>query len=253
MFPQQQAAGILLLVVPLISAQWMRMEVSDRKESDLSGESWNFFQRRNRNKTLSSSHTTTSSSSSSTPHFQSETQFPFGIELPLPRNAILPNQQMLYLLGSRSYNPNLVSVSEPWQSRLYPQGRLLFPRQRHNLTSEVISRSKVLTLYTRSKREITQRTLHRVGNVYTACPLQHTWRDYGPRYWPRWVREGTCVNLGGTSCSLPPGMLCQPYRQTTVAVLRYICPAHWAKSMCNWHRMQVPLLTACKCGCTTTL
>ncbi len=222
---------ILSVVLPLTSAKWIRMEIN---RSAVSESAWKLFQRHNRNRTTLPA---------------KPISLPFGNERPLPGDALLPPQQMLFLLGPRAYNPLLVSVAEPWEHLVYPWGRLAFPHQRENATAEVLTRVKMLKRYTRRKRQISKKKLDRLRAVYAACPLQQTWRDYGLNYWPRWVKEGKCVNLGNTSCSLPPGMFCQPHEETTVVLLRYICPQNWATSKCNWYRMQVPLLTSCKCGC----
>ncbi|CAL8072979.1 unnamed protein product [Calicophoron daubneyi] len=96
-----------------------------------------------------------------------------------------------------------------------------------------------------------RKTLRQLLMDYTACPIHYTWRDWGPRFWPRWIKEGKCVDLGGTSCSVPPGMHCQEANHTRIVILRYICLANWPPANCNWYRVHMPILTECKCGCRT--
>ncbi|XP_055950542.1 uncharacterized protein LOC129984648 [Argiope bruennichi] len=56
----------------------------------------------------------------------------------------------------------------------------------------------------------------------TSCPVEFTWKDLGNKYWPRWVRQGECINRGGV-CSFPPGMICVPGVSTVVHLLHWQC------------------------------
>ncbi|GBM94356.1 hypothetical protein AVEN_3948-1 [Araneus ventricosus] len=56
----------------------------------------------------------------------------------------------------------------------------------------------------------------------TSCPVEFTWKDLGNKYWPRWVRQGECMNRDGF-CSFPPGMICVPGVSTVVHLLHWQC------------------------------
>uniref|UniRef100_A0A5K3F594 Noggin n=1 Tax=Mesocestoides corti TaxID=53468 RepID=A0A5K3F594_MESCO len=221
----------LVILIPIISraAHWLRFEINRTQAAAISEAAWQTFQYRNRNKTINSHHATV-----------------FRSEEPLPPEALLPPHQMLFLLGPKFFNPHLLSLSKPWERVLYPQGRLVFPKNQSTSFNEIKDRVDILRLY---KHKISVRRIDRMSGIYTACPLLQIWRDYGDHYWPRWVKDGRCVNLGGSSCSLPPGMFCSGHRETTVVLLRYVCPRNADRSHCNWYRMQKPILTSCKCGC----
>lgn len=56
----------------------------------------------------------------------------------------------------------------------------------------------------------------------SSCPVEFTWKDLGPTFWPRWVRKGDCLDRKG-HCSFPTGMHCVPAATTTVHILRWQC------------------------------
>ncbi|CAH8581112.1 unnamed protein product [Dicrocoelium dendriticum] len=61
----------------------------------------------------------------------------------------------------------------------------------------------------KQKRKRLKQYIHLLASNYPKCPVEYNWHDQGERYWPRWIRLGRCVNLGGYSCSIPPGLYCQ--------------------------------------------
>uniref|UniRef100_A0A669D8C3 Noggin 3 n=1 Tax=Oreochromis niloticus TaxID=8128 RepID=A0A669D8C3_ORENI len=79
-----------------------------------------------------------------------------------------------------------------------------------------------------------------------ACPVQHAWSDLGARFWPRYVKVGSCSNK--RSCSVPEGMLCTPARAAHVTLLRWRCRRRNALH-CAWIPVQYPLISECKCAC----
>ncbi|TRY85521.1 hypothetical protein DNTS_033444 [Danionella cerebrum] len=56
---------------------------------------------------------------------------------------------------------------------------------------------------------------------YTFCPVVHTWKDLGIRFWPRYLKVADCFNK--RSCSVPEGMLCKPAKSTHLVILRWFC------------------------------
>ncbi|CAH8864317.1 unnamed protein product [Trichobilharzia szidati] len=95
-----------------------------------------------------------------------------------------------------------------------------------------------------------RRILREFLNDFISCPLYYIWYDWGPKFWPRWIKAGKCVNIADISCSFPPGMYCQEKSAKDIVLLRYICPESWPISSCNWYRIHLPIVMECSCGCT---
>ena len=80
----------------------------------------------------------------------------------------------------------------------------------------------------------------------TFCPVKFTWRELSNRFWPRWIREGSCVNR--RSCSVPAGMTCKPSQFVYKTLLRWVCnPSR--KKTCKWVNILYPIITECSCQC----
>ncbi|XP_072298222.1 noggin-1 [Eucyclogobius newberryi] len=85
--------------------------------------------------------------------------------------------------------------------------------------------------------------------AYSFCPVVYTWTDLGARFWPRYVRAGSCLNK--RSCSVPEGMQCRPSSSTHLAVLRWRCVQRRGGLKCAWIPVQYPIITDCKCSCAS--
>ncbi|KAM9391631.1 noggin-1 [Pholidichthys leucotaenia] len=85
--------------------------------------------------------------------------------------------------------------------------------------------------------------------AYSFCPVVYTWTDLGSRFWPRFVRTGSC--LSKRSCSVPEGMVCRPANSTHLTVLRWRCVQRKAGLKCAWIPVQYPIITDCKCACSS--
>lgn len=81
---------------------------------------------------------------------------------------------------------------------------------------------------------------------YTFCPVVHTWQDLGSRFWPRYVKVGSCYSK--RSCSFPEGMVCKPAKSTHFTVLRWRCLQR-KSGLGTWIRIQYPVISECKCSC----
>jgi len=112
------------------------------------------------------------------------------------------------------------------------------------------------------KGRAARRRAQRYLAAYSYCPVFARWRDLGRRFWPRWIREGSCRgDQRARSCSVPPGMTCRPYRSATKTVLWWHCrtssrgrPAQASSSLsssptCGWIPIKYPIIIACKCSC----
>ncbi|XP_077414821.1 noggin-like [Vanacampus margaritifer] len=85
--------------------------------------------------------------------------------------------------------------------------------------------------------------------AYTFCPVLHSWNDLGARFWPRYVRTGSCP--AKRSCSFPEGMMCKPAASAPLTVLRWRCAQRKAGLKCAWIPVRYPVITDCKCACAT--
>ncbi|XP_034046324.1 noggin-like [Thalassophryne amazonica] len=85
--------------------------------------------------------------------------------------------------------------------------------------------------------------------AYSFCPVAYTWTDLGNRFWPRFVRVGSC--LSKRSCSVPEGMVCKPANSTHLTILRWRCLQRKGRLKCAWIPVQYPIITECKCSCST--
>lgn len=81
---------------------------------------------------------------------------------------------------------------------------------------------------------------------YSFCPVLYAWNDLGSRFWPRFVRSGSCYSK--RSCSVPEGMLCKPAKSMHITVLRWRCVQRRGLK-CAWIPVQYPIITECKCSC----
>ncbi|XP_007909823.1 noggin-3 [Callorhinchus milii] len=82
---------------------------------------------------------------------------------------------------------------------------------------------------------------------YTHCPVLYTWKDLGDRFWPRYIREGSCYS--GRSCSFPEGMSCKKAKASTKTLLRWHCPRRELHRPCAWIPVQYSIISECKCSC----
>ncbi|KFO34993.1 Noggin [Fukomys damarensis] len=80
----------------------------------------------------------------------------------------------------------------------------------------------------------------------TFCPVLYAWNDLGSRFWPRYVKVGSCFSK--RSCSVPEGMLCKPSKSVHLTVLRWRCQRRGGQR-CGWIPIQYPIISECKCSC----
>lgn len=80
----------------------------------------------------------------------------------------------------------------------------------------------------------------------TFCPVLYTWNDLGSRFWPRYVKVGSCFSK--RSCSVPEGMVCKPAKSVHLTILRWRCQRRGGQR-CTWIPIQYPIIAECKCSC----
>lgn len=110
---------------------------------------------------------------------------------------------------------------------------------------------------------------------FATCELSYQWKDLGPAFWPRWLRQTDCGSSDrGGSCSFPSGMECVRAQTAHIKILAWHCletrhggdaskktRSAWSNGSrevgtggalrrCLWRQVSYPVVTACKCSCT---
>ena len=169
---------------------------------------------------------------------------------PNPSKKDLHPKRLKDLLGA--YDSRFHSQVKPLDYILRPNGTLVYrfkhgkptgrmPREFRKLQFHIPERRT--SIHIKSKRA--RRKLKEFLWAYSYCPVLYRWRNLGPRFWPRWIKEGSCYSE--RSCSYPAGMTCQSKGKVLKEMLYWHCsnnPNH-----CNWIVFQYPIVTECTCSC----
>ncbi|XP_064620782.1 noggin-2-like [Lineus longissimus] len=163
------------------------------------------------------------------------------------------NPRILHKILGSNFNPEFMSVEQPLEMILSPNGtysspdRHHIPRDLRRLVRKVVSKDSDNSLLKVSKR--IRNKVKRFLISYTHCSVLHKWKDIGVRFWPRWIKTGSCDSK--QSCSIPAGMRCKPMASTKLTLLRYFCVSNWdtKEKDCSWIEAQIPVTSGCKCGC----
>ncbi|CAL1542687.1 unnamed protein product, partial [Lymnaea stagnalis] len=102
----------------------------------------------------------------------------------------------------------------------------------------------------RLRLHVSKKSIRKIENyiwAVTSCPVMHTWKNLGRRFWPQWIKEGRCSKK--ISCSIPSGMHCNPSATTYKTILRWQCQDFVRKTQCDWIHIKYPVITACACSC----
>ncbi|KFV49655.1 Noggin, partial [Gavia stellata] len=142
------------------------------------------------------------------------------------------NETLLRNLMGGHFDPNFMAVSLP-EDRLRGGGPRYFydglqPGKKHRL-SKKLRRKLQMWLWSQ-----------------TFCPVLYTWNDLGSRFWPRYVKVGSCYSK--RSCSVPEGMVCKPAKSVHLTILRWRCQRRGGQR-CTWIPIQYPIISECKCSC----
>lgn len=172
----------------------------------------------------------------------------------LPTDSDLDPYYLQRFMGSQ-YEPEFMSPVQPVESIYNPNGTYEYnfknslpngemPEDIRNLVFTLPGPKKKIKVKSKSVRKRIQRYL----TGYTYCPVHYKWRDLGVRFWPRWIKEGTCDSSphAGRSCSIPAGMTCKPKQSQAKTLLWWHCRR---KDPCKWIYIQYPIITGCKCSC----
>ena len=177
-----------------------------------------------------------------------------------PDSSDLDEVSLLDRMGA-DYDRQFMSISQPSDMKTNPNGTLeyKFKKGQRPLGDMPPSldvfehRSIKLSddgpeIKLRASRK-TRRKLQKFLWAYSYCPVRYKWKELSTRFWPRWIKVGSCENR--RSCSIPAGMQCQPSKMMNITLLRFYCPSLGAKRTCQWIKIQYPILEECSCGCQT--
>jgi noggin len=175
-------------------------------------------------------------------------------KLPYSIPGVDLNRHNLHKVLGAHFNPEFMSVEQPLEMILSPNGTYSSPNRHHiprdirRLARKVVSKDSENALLKVSRR--IRNKVKRFLMSYTHCPVLHKWKDVGVRFWPRWIKTGSCDTK--RSCSIPAGMRCKPMESTKLTLLRYFCRTNWKTKErdCSWIEAQYPVTSACKCRCS---
>lgn len=162
-----------------------------------------------------------------------------------PREQDLVERTLRKKLGS-NFDPNFMSITSPMVniSTTDVQGKLpgSMPPEIKNIDLTRTPYGKRVKVGKKARRKFLQWLW-----TYTHCPVVHTWKDLGVRFWPRYIKEGNCFSE--RSCSFPEGMSCKPVRSINKIFLRWYCQGFLRQKYCTWIQVQYPIISECKCSC----
>ena len=175
-----------------------------------------------------------------------------------PTEADLDADVLMKLLP-KGYDPMFQSITKPSDTEENRNGILSFKLHRGRpagtrpdflnnfgeLNIEDANGERVQDLDLKLKSGQKRKIIKFLWN-YTNCPVIYKWKDLGIRFWPQWIREGTC-HQEERSCSFPPGMYCKPSKSKSIEVLRYYCTQDGVS--CRWINILYPLIEKCICLC----
>ena len=153
----------------------------------------------------------------------------------------------------KNYDKDFMSVYDPTRSAKIDSRLISFvhgrPRSRRpgflrKLRTARIQDGQRIKLKA-SKRE--RRKFQKYIWSLTFCPVKYSWKYLGIRFWPKWIKEGTCTKK--RSCSIPEGMRCKPSASTNKTFLRWHCGDYEGRKACRWIPILYPIVTECACSC----
>lgn len=180
--------------------------------------------------------------------------FPLAKGGSLPTIADKDTFKLKRMLGN-GFNAEYMALERPLEKVIMPNGTLDYTpgetrgypikhmdSELKTLAVRIPGRSKKLKI----RGERTKKRVLRFLSAYSYCPVQYQWKKMGGRFWPPWLKEGSCYQ--GRSCSIPPGMSCRPRESLSLSVLWWHCSYNKHK-YCKWISIQYPIITSCTCAC----
>ncbi|XP_026869170.1 noggin-3 [Electrophorus electricus] len=164
-----------------------------------------------------------------------------------PKERDLNETELRSILGSH-FDPHFMSVTSP-EDKYAVSDDLNDSEMRQRPTGTMPKEIKAMEFEIHGKK--LGKKLRRKFQLwlwnYMFCPVVYTWQDLGNRFWPRYVKVGSCYNK--RSCSIPEGMVCKPARSAHFTILRWRCLTRRGVLKCTWIPVQYPFISECKCSC----
>ena len=176
----------------------------------------------------------------------------------LPKEADTDPRVLSSILG-KNFEPDFMAFVRPMESVRYPNGTYDYDIGRDGklqfkppsgFKSVAFSLPGRPSSRIQIKNRKSRLQLEKYLAAYTHCPVLYKWMDLGPRFWPRWLRQGNCRDGGGRdrSCSIPAGMSCKMHKSTGKTLLWWHC-RNQKTTQCGWINIKYPVITNCKCSC----
>ncbi|XP_019967169.1 noggin-3 [Paralichthys olivaceus] len=169
-----------------------------------------------------------------------------------PKEKDLNETELRSAMGSH-FDPHFMSVSSP-EDKYSGNEDVSDAETRQKLSGAMPKEIRAMEFEVQhGKKQKPSKKLRRRLQLwlwsYAFCPVVYAWNDLGSRFWPRYVKVGSC--LSKRSCSVPEGMLCRPSRSTHFTILRWRCLQRRGGLKCAWIPVQYPIISECKCACPT--
>ncbi|XP_039521048.1 noggin-3 [Pimephales promelas] len=168
-----------------------------------------------------------------------------------PKEQDLNETELKALLGSK-FDQNFMSISQPEDKYAgqddVNESELMKQRPTGTMPKDI--KAMEFEIQHGKKHKPSKKLRRRLQLwlwTYAFCPVVHTWQDLGNRFWPRYVKVGSCYNK--RSCSVPEGMVCKPAKSSHFTVLRWRCLQRKGGLKCAWIPVQYPIISECKCSC----
>ena len=181
----------------------------------------------------------------------------------LPRKRDLRPRKLFRLIGKK-FNAKWMSADKPLLYEISVETLEPLATEDENSILDIMKSSDTTTNLNDEKL-ITFQTLllERMS-----CPVEFQWKDIGPLFWPRYVKEGTCQSK--QSCSFPTGMKCVPHDFEKLHILKWQCTnvkkitirknkicvtekktskSRRHKLDCRWKQTRFRVLKRCVCSC----
>ncbi|XP_059180877.1 noggin-3 [Centropristis striata] len=168
-----------------------------------------------------------------------------------PRERDLNETELRSALGSH-FDPQFMSLSPPEDKSAAGTEDLNEAELRQRLSGAMPKEIRALDFEVpHGKKQKPSKKLRRRLQLWlwsvTGCPVLHAWNDLGSRFWPRYLKVGSCYSK--RSCSVPEGMFCKAAKSTHFTILRWRCLQKKGGLKCAWIPVQYPVITECKCSC----
>jgi len=139
----------------------------------------------------------------------------------LPGENALNIKLLHTILGHRNYDSSWMSINTP--SKIYEPANIDVPANKR-LDTFLSFKNYTLTDENGHSLDVSQEIVMGIRRWLVqeaSCKIDYIWKKIDESYWPLWVKHGVCNSR--ESCSLPPGMSCQPNGLKKLNLLKWTC------------------------------